>query len=1228
MKFLHIADTHMGVDTHGPIDFTTGRKGRLADFQRDLDFAIGHGIEEGVDIIFHSGDITDMPNPSTTLQDIIAEAFAYALQRGIHLVLVTGNHDNPQTEYLSAPAQVFGRLSELVHVFRERTVEVFHMPNSKEAIQVIALPWPNLRQKIDGKMPSEEEQVARAEQEHREFIEANCHDDIPTVIVGHFTVVGAALAGSERSTLIMGKEIQLTVEELAQGDVVYVAMGHIHKAQDLNRGGAFGNGAPVVYPGATSRLNFNEEGVVPGYVIGEIHPAAPIAKIAGTYSFHGTETREFVTVKVDVSGRGEDPTDLIVAAIKERSVGDCICRVIVDADKEQRREIDKKRIRSYFVEAYSLTSIKVNVPDMVMTTPTGVKRSMPVADALEKWLQYVDITGDYAERIRKFSETLVEEVHQESSIYDSIQPYTPVSVTMEGFRKYTERTTIPLSGMGPTCIVGDIGAGKSSIGDALPYALWGVGNKPSEARKPDETMMNSGVDEMAVEHEFQIGETRYRVVRCAKRGKKGTLTRTLAFYHYALGAWEPVTTSHKLDTVQGEINKVIGISPDVFYAACYVRQNHSGFFARSKRSERRTILARAIGEGGYEKLHALSDKRRKHVEKVETAERLALENVVEIIDTHDTLGEYDAVLNENQQKIDAAHKRLTALGPQRDKLLAGIHRNEAAESRNAEAKEALPLARTNLDNATTLLGRNERELALRQVEADKEPGLRTALEKLTEAETVMDSADAAQWHEFIIATAAVQANTELLSTDELSAEVLEATTAQQEIQNCEKTNFDFVTSIAACATDIERHTATRKQATSDLAELRLQLKNLMSGEDTTCDRCGQPTGGEHATKLRQGLGVDIEGCDQAEHAAADAEQESRNERSAIQLRQGVYVEGIAGFTETAALLGNLTERLGQAIVVRDAGLKAIRIESEIDTGAIATAAKFVTDNAFARSDHQIAVIADNRVEGLTASIAVDKQRIEEMGVNIVALEKQLEQDADAIAKLPKLRKALDAIDASLSGVASERDEALQVHTTATGQRVALAGLLTQRESILRDLTGYEDTAEAYVALTKAYSKNGIPALIIDETLPELEEHANELLHEVTNGEFTIHLIGDGEDLEPGDLEIMIEDDTGHRRVYESYSGGQGFQIDMALTYGQSRIVGERNGVQLRFLFVDEGFGTQSKQGVDAMLTALKRRHEYFPSLFVISHLPAVREAFSSIISVTLDPARGSLVELP
>ncbi|MEM6289057.1 MAG: SMC family ATPase [Bacteroidota bacterium] len=252
--------------------------------------------------------------------------------------------------------------------------------------------------------------------------------------------------------------------------------------------------------------------------------------------------------------------------------------------------------------------------------------------------------------------------------------------------------------------------------------------------------------------------------------------------------------------------------------------------------------------------------------------------------------------------------------------------------------------------------------------------------------------------------------------------------------------------------------------------------------------------------------------------------------------------------------------------------------------------------------------------------------------------------ADAEAK----RTALDALQGALAGRAdteaekaaatSTREDAARRLADAQARRGALAERLERAAQDRKALKATKtETKEAkreralYNHLRRAFGKNGIPSLIIEETLPEVEERANALLDRLGDGRTRVTLETLKDKKTGGGtretLDIRITDSQGVARSYETFSGGEAFRVNFALRIALSQMLAERSGTRIRTLVIDEGFGTQDREGLQNLIGAIRAIQDDFDTILVITHLDELKAAFPVRIEVVKQPVTGSTFEI-
>lgn len=266
---------------------------------------------------------------------------------------------------------------------------------------------------------------------------------------------------------------------------------------------------------------------------------------------------------------------------------------------------------------------------------------------------------------------------------------------------------------------------------------------------------------------------------------------------------------------------------------------------------------------------------------------------------------------------------------------------------------------------------------------------------------------------------------------------------------------------------------------------------------------------------------------------------------------------------------------------------------------------------------------ENEIERIRKRVAEALEEYEKIHGLLGALEAELQQKPEVEALLQTKTEEINYEEEKLRAVQKQLGELSVYLEQAERDRKQLGELRKKHSEVNRRRTLYKQ-------LKAAFGKHGIPSLIIEETLPEVEEKANALLERLTDGKMHVRLetLKDkkaGGTMET--LEIIITDELGVPRAYETFSGGEAFRVNFALRIALAQLLAERSGVRVRTLVIDEGFGTQDTQGIEGLVEAIQVIKEDFDKIVVITHMDQIKEAFPVRIEVEKDPVDGSTFEL-
>jgi len=408
LKIIHFADLHLGIETYGRVDPTTGLSSRLLDFLSALDQVVDYALENIVDLVLFCGDAYKSREPSQTQQREFAKRISRLSTSGIPVFLLTGNHDLPNAIGRATTTEIFDTLA-IKKVFVSNRPDIYRIPTNSGVIQIVSLPWlrrSTLLSKEDTKNLSFSQINERLQQVLTNIVAANIlklDPSLPAILAAHVWVSGAQV-GSE-AAMTIGQEHALLLSNIAHPAFDYIALGHIHKHQVLQ------DTPPVVYAGSLERLNFNEEADDKGFYTVEIEPDKETGKREVSFDFHHIAGRRFLTINVEIGLEEIDPTSTVLRAITEEEgkVRDSIVRLNVSLPAEIEGQLRDNDIRSALKEAHYLTIAKDIKRETRLRLGRWAAEEITPIDALKAYLQSKKIAPERAKTLLEYGEQLIQE---------------------------------------------------------------------------------------------------------------------------------------------------------------------------------------------------------------------------------------------------------------------------------------------------------------------------------------------------------------------------------------------------------------------------------------------------------------------------------------------------------------------------------------------------------------------------------------------------------------------------------------------------------------------------------------------------------------------------------------------------------------------------------------------------------------------------------------------------
>jgi len=351
IKFIHTADLHFGMENYGKVDPNTGIHSRLLDFEKALTFCIDTAIEKEVDFFLFCGDAYKTTNPTPTQQKLLFNCFMKLYQANIPIVIVVGNHDNPLSFGKAHSLDVFGNLPlDGFHVVSKPSIIELQTKNG--VVAIVGIPWPTRNN-----IAMSEKHIFKSSKDITDYISdaigkiihsfsQKLNPNIPAVLAGHLTVSSGVFSGSEKRA-IYGNDPVFLPSQLAIQPFDYVALGHLHRYQNLNKKGY----PAVIYSGSVERIDFGERKEEKGFCLVSIEK-----KGKTIYEFIKTPTRPFIQLDITLKAK-EDQTTQVIAAINKQDLKGAIVKIIYHIPTEEKDTVNLQTIQQACSKAMHVVSV-------------------------------------------------------------------------------------------------------------------------------------------------------------------------------------------------------------------------------------------------------------------------------------------------------------------------------------------------------------------------------------------------------------------------------------------------------------------------------------------------------------------------------------------------------------------------------------------------------------------------------------------------------------------------------------------------------------------------------------------------------------------------------------------------------------------------------------------------------------------------------------------------------
>jgi len=671
------------------------------------------------------------------------------------------------------------------------------------------------------------------------------------------------------------------------------------------------------------------------------------------------------------------------------------------------------------------------------------------------------------------------------------------SLRLKNFMSYAGVHDLDFSDVNTCVIVGENGTGKSSILEAVLYALFGQSRAGSEDQLSNGYDILTGewaVDSFSVGLVFEMGGKTYSIAR-ERNQRKATLV-------FINETDKKNYTANGIRETQDVIHKIVGMEYDSFVSSVMLQQDDYDEFMKMTPAEAKEVLLEILGLDSFESKRQLAADRAKRADDLASrlkdeinrvkAEQDALKDIPARIQSNESqLSELKVQLKEAVEQLDVAQQDNIKMRAACDGVHEALKRLEQLNSEQPRASALKVEAENSFDRLLTKMGITVKELAN------------------YDAETIKKELDS------------------IAGRVESEKVVLRTLEARQ------NESYGNLTYLRKRAEEVDG----RRKASAGASLCLL----------------GKPEcHAELVKRIDDELLKVIEEGKVARKAHEDAE--------AARARQAELMESLS---KRGYELSDIMMALASFLNVQSRKAALDNIDKEI-----ARLTAQVRDNAVTLDDVRAKEL---EVSGL-------KMRRERLQSHVDTLLQELGKLNESMSRSTKLRQAQTDAMASLELATKE--------------------------------------AAVFQILAKAFSKEGIPALMIENIIPVLEADANAMLERLSNGRIRLQFVLQRK-LKAGgtaeSFEIYVTDESGTRAI-QMYSGGEKYRIIFAVHSAFSKYLTYRGGSRIGFLAIDEPAGLD-EPGINRLVETLSILKEHYEQIFVITHLKELMEYFPQTIVV-------------
>jgi len=784
----------------------------------------------------------------------------------------------------------------------------------------------------------------------------------------------------------------------------------------------------------------------------------------------------------------------------------------------------------------------------------------------------------------------------------------PTRLELSGFTAFREPVEIDFAGADLFALVGATGSGKSSVIDAMCFALYGCVPRYGD-RRLVAPAISQGKVEARVRLDFTVGGADYTAVRVVRRTKGGATTPEARLQH------EDEVLASGADEVTAAVESLLGLTFDHFTTCVVLPQGEFARFLHDKARDRQQLLANLLELTIYDEMGRAARQRAKEAA-----------NKRELLD--DQLARLAFATTEAKASTEARIAELAALKDlvEREQPVLDALAAAAADARR-QATDALaradqlewlkvPPSVAQLAAEMTAAATEREEAAVGAAAAE------AALHQAEEAEAVLGSA----------------ADLERARDAHEERSVVAA-----RIEQGEDALAGAIAAAAAAARSVDTAEAAEETARAVLAHAQLEHRAQgLAAELTAGEPC--PVCHQVVTALPQHEPVpDLEAAREAAEGAAARLAEARRAAQVAEAERARVEEKLAGVRERWTALDAAVashpdrEAVVASLVAVTGAREAVAAAREADRAARRRLEAAAAVDGLRRRESEARQELDRARDAIAAlgppplgrdDLASDWAALVDWATSAAPAQRETAASVTAAAEEAETqRRALGGrlIEACrTAGVPADanlRDACVEALLRAEHDLTAIEKALAERAEVEAEAGRLREREQVASTLGRHLDAKGFEKWVLDEALDVLVAGATGILRELSAGQYSLAL-----DAKTSNFMVIDHRNADELRSARTLSGGETFLASLALALSLAEMTA-RGAAQLDAIFLDEGFGTLDADTLDTVAAAIEELGAQGRMVGLVSHVRELADRMPVRFEVTKGPGTSTVARI-